>query len=272
MHLFVLNPLWEKKLKLSNFLSLFALILPLSGCASRPDYTLNPPASSEWVTVTVKLPPQTEVTPMDVLYRSDKCQREDYDSTTESHIRKERGFNPRVERMTQQGRGDIWEARIALDGGGRCEWKLSTVRVDLQLINNTSLTKGKDITSTSYVFAFDDEFYSGGGLPGLKKDVRGNLNINTDFFPMIYINHTFNETYIEMFGGSVKNEKWSRHYRVYNTKNIIIEPTLHIQQVVKLESSKNKDEPANMTIIYPDGKIAHERTIIPDYEKLLSMK
>ncbi|CNI66533.1 Rhs element Vgr protein [Yersinia frederiksenii] len=70
----------------------------------------------------------------------------------------------------------------------------------------------------------------------------------------------------------VKNEKWSRHYRVYNTKNINIEPTLHIQQVVKIENSKNKDEPANMTIIYPDGTIGHERTRVPDYEKLLSMK
>ncbi|WP_145599060.1 hypothetical protein [Yersinia alsatica] len=209
---------------------------------------------------------------MDVLYRSDKCQREVYDEKTESHVSMDRGKNPQVISMIRQGGSDIWQRRIAFDGGGKCEWKLSTVRVDLQLINNTSLTKEKDITSTSYVFAFDDEFYNGGGLPGLKKDVRGNFNINTDFFPMIYINHTFKETYIEMFGGNVKNEKWSRHYRVYNTKNIIIEPTLHIQQVVKIENSKNKIQPANMTIIYPDGTIGHERTRVPDYEKLLSMK
>ncbi|EPN2807496.1 hypothetical protein ACTWOG_005255, partial [Serratia marcescens] len=81
-----------------------------------------------------------------------------------------------------------------------------TVRVDLRLADNTSLTKGKGITSTSYVFAFDDEFYSGGGLPGRKKDVHGDLNIKTDFFPMVYINHLFNERDVELFGGNVKNK------------------------------------------------------------------
>ncbi|AJJ05325.1 Uncharacterised protein [Yersinia kristensenii] len=272
MHLFVLNPLWEKKLKLSNCLSLLALILPLSGCASRPDYTLNPPASSEWVTVTVKLPSQTEVTPMDVLYRSDKCQREDYDSTTESHIRKERGFNPRVERMTQQGRGDIWEARIALDGGGKCEWQLSAMRIGVKLTSSNSLTQGKSIIATNYVFDFDNQGYSGGFGVGKAQDVNDNLHLKTELFPMIVINNMFHETSIEMFGGDTGYKKWSRHYRSYGTKNIFIEPVVYMNKVVVLESPKSKSEPAGMTITYPNGKIAHERTIIPDYEKLLSMK
>ncbi len=270
MHLFVLNPLWEKKLKLSNFLSLFALILPLSGCASRPDYTLNPPASSEWVTVTVKLPSQTEVTPMDVLYRSDKCQREDYDSTTESHIRKERGFNPRVERMTQQGRGDIWEARIALDGGGKCEWKLSTVRVGIKLASSNSLAQGKSIIETNYVFDFDNDGYGSGFDAGKVKNTNGDLLFKTDLFPLVFINHAFNKTTLKLFGGDVRYEQLSRHYRIYNGKKIFIEPNLHINKIVVLESPVSP--PGNITATYPDGSKEEIPHVNPDYEKLLSMK
>jgi hypothetical protein len=172
--------------------------------------------------------------------------------------------------MILQGGSDIWQSRIALDGGGKCEWKLSTVRIDLRLTDNTSLTKGKDITSTSYVFAFDDEFYSGGGLPGRKKDVHGDLNIKTDFFPMVYINHLSNERDVELFGGNVKNKKWSRHYRVYNTKKIIIEPSLHANKLVVLESPLSP--PGKTTATYPDGSKDEVSGTIPDYEKLLLMK
>ncbi len=57
--------------------------------------------------MTVKLPPQIEVMPVDVLYRSDKCQRKDYDSTTESHIREERGYNPKIIRMKRQDENHV---------------------------------------------------------------------------------------------------------------------------------------------------------------------
>lgn len=141
--------------------------------------------------MTVKLPPQIEVMPVDVLYRTDKCQRKDYDSTTESHIREERGYNPKIIRMKRKDENHVWQSKIALDGGGKCEWKLSTVRIGIQLMKNIPLTQGKNPNSVSYVFAFDEEFYSGGGLPGQKKEVQGNLEIKTDLFPMVYINHAF---------------------------------------------------------------------------------
>jgi len=248
---------------------MLALMFPLAGCASRPDYTLNPPASTEWVNIYLKLPAQVEIMPMDVLYRSDKCQREVYDEKTESHRSLEKGKNPQVFRMIQQGNGDIWQRRIALDGGGKCEWKLSTIRIDMKLNRNIPLTQGKDPTSVSYVFAFDDEFYSGGGMPGQRKEVQGNLEIKTDFFPMVFINHAFNETDIDMFGGNVRKLQWSRHYRVYDTQKIVITPVLHINKVVTLESPVTP--PGKVTVTYPDGSKESVSGIIPDYKKLLSM-
>ena len=255
-------------MKLTNCFIL-TLMFPLAGCASRPDYTLNPPASTEWVNISLKLPAQVEIMPMDVLYRSAKCQREDYDSTTESHVRKERGYNPQIIRMKQLNVTNLWQRDIALDGGGKCEWKLSTIRIDMKLTRNIPLTQGKDPTSVSYVFAFDDEFYSGGGMPGQRKEVQGNLEIKTDFFPMVFINHAFNETDIDMFGGNVRKLQWSRHYRVYDTQKIVITPVLHINKVVTLESPVTP--PGKVTVTYPDGSKESVSGIIPDYKKLLSM-
>lgn len=256
-------------MKSINCLFMLTLIFPLAGCASRPDYTLNPPANTNWIDIALKLPAQVEVMPMDVLYRSEKCQREDYDSTTESHVRKERGYNPQIIRMKQFYETNLWQRQISLNGGGKCQWKLSTVRVDMKLIRNTPLTQGKNPTSVSYVFAFDDEFYSGGGMPGQRKEVHGNLEIKTDFFPMVYINHAFNEIDIDMFGGNVRKTEWSRHYRVHDTQKIVITPVLHASKVVTLESPPTP--PGKVTVTYPDGSKESVSGIIPDYAKLLSM-
>ncbi|PLV54504.1 hypothetical protein NV64_17880 [Erwinia sp. B116] len=249
-----------------------ALVLPLSGCAVRPDYTLSPPPGTEWITLSVKLPPQTEVIPMDVLYRSEKCQREVYDQGTESHTSMDRGKNPQLVSLSQRGKSNIWQAQIALNGGGKCEWQLSAVRVDIQPVKTLALATGKKIIPTSYVFGFDDEAYGGGEGSGSKKETRGDLNLQTELFPVIFINHMFNETTFEMFGGDTRFEKWSRYFRVFGTKEILISPTFYLQKVVTLESPKNRKDPAGMIITYPDGEVVHERKIAPDYEKLLSMK
>ena len=183
--------------------ALLLLALPLNGCASRPDYTLNPPARTEWVNVTVELPPYTEVAPMDVLYRSDKCQREVYDEKIESHRSLERGKNPRVVRMIQQGNSNIWHSRIASDGGGKCEWKLSVLRIDIQPVHTLPLAKEKKLIQTSYAFSFDSEDYVGGGGVGIVRKTQGDLTINTVLFPMVVINHALNKQTLRFFAGDV---------------------------------------------------------------------
>ncbi|MDN0122370.1 hypothetical protein QVN60_03980 [Yersinia aleksiciae] len=254
-------------MKLSNCLSLLALILPLSGCASRPDYTLNPPASSEWVTVTVKLPSEMEVLPLDVLYRSDKCQREVYDEKTESHTSRDRGVNPHL--ITLQNSGDIRQARVALEGGGKCEWKLSGIRVGLQLARTLPLVTGKNIISTNYVFDFDNEGYRNAFGEGAAKKTTGDLYLKSEFFPII-THHRDNEVTIKLFGGDTRYEQWNRYYRVYNIKQIVIEPVVYLSKVVTLNPPKLL--PGNITATYPDGSKEEIPNVNPNYEKLLSMK
>lgn len=246
------------------------VLLPLSGCASRPDYTLTPPASSEWVTVAVKLPAETEVLPLDVLYRSETCRREVYDQSTESHVSTERGLNPLQMDLSPADDKGIRQIRIALDGGTKCGWTLSGIRVGIQLAKTSVLANGKDITPANYVFDFDDEGYSNAFGKGEPNSVSGDLIFKTEFFPMIYVNHAFNETDIDIFSGDEKYGKWNRYYRVSSTRNITIEPILYLNKVVKLESPN--PPPGKVTATYPDGSSEKINGIVPDYDKLLLMK
>ena len=247
-------------------------LLPLSGCASRPDFTINPPASTEWVTVAVKLPPETEVIPMDVLYRSETCRKEVYDNTTESHVTAVRGLNPKLVTLQPQGNGDIRQARVAVDGGGRCEWKLSAIRVDIQLKGDDPLASGKHILPTSYVFGFDDQAYGSGEGSGRKREVHGDLTLKNELFPMTVFNRVFNENTIALFGGDTNYEKWSRHYRLFDSKHILIEPVLYSKKIVSLETPKSRKDSPGMTVLYPDGSTEKVDDIYPNYDKLLRMK
>lgn len=256
---------------LSGLLSVLTLS-PLSGCASRPDLTLEPPSGTEWVTVAVKLPEETEALPLDVLYRSGKCQCEDYDPQTESHIRKERGFNPQQVYLSDPDSEGIRRAKIALDGGGKCDWKLSGIRVGLQLSRFSALAKGKTVVPTDYVFDFDDEGYRNSFGQGIQKKAYKDLIFKTEFYPMIVVNNMFNETYAQLFAGDERYEKWNRYYRVYGTKRISIESVLYTKKLVRLESPKNRRDSPGMTVMYPDGSSEIVNDIYPSYDKLLSMK
>ncbi|EOF7416264.1 hypothetical protein ACK2EI_003492 [Salmonella enterica] len=245
------------------------VLFPLSGCASRPDYTLNPPASTEWVTVAVKFPPETEVVPLDVLYRSESCRREDYDPTTESHVRTIRGFNPVRLPLNSPDSSGVRKVRVALEGGTKCGWTLSGIRLGIQLSKSSSLVKGDTPVPSDYVFDFDDEGYSSAFGQGKPKKVSGNISVATDFFPVIS-HHRDNEVSIKLFGGDIRYDQWKRYFRVSGTNEILIQPIIHIDKVVTVVPPN--PPPGDLIATYPDGSTSKLSYIYPDYGKLLSMK
>ncbi|WP_032815701.1 hypothetical protein, partial [Yersinia mollaretii] len=160
--------------------------------------------------------------------------------------------------------------RIAVDGGGSCKWHLNSIKVSFTLADDNPLVQGKNLIETNYIFDFDDYGFSDGYGTGKAKETSGDLDLKTNFFPMVFINHLFNKTSLKFFGGDTDDEKWSRRYRLHDTKKIAIEPILHLGKVVTLESPKSQSD--SMATTYPDGSVEHESKIKPDYEKLLSMK
>lgn len=204
--------------------------------------------------------------PMQVLYRSEKCMDKSYNSSFESYP--VRGYNGFTQPFVRQGMGDLWQTSIAINGGGPCQWLLNSLRVSFSIAGNIQLVKGKEVIETSYIFDFGDYGLSDGYGTGKAKEVSGDLDLKTDFFPMV-TNHIDNTTSLKLFGGNTGPEKWRRRFRLRNTQIILIEPVIHFDKVVTLTPP---DAPGKLTATYPDGSSEKIPHIYPSYEKLLSMK
>mgnify|MGYP004724096969 FL=1 len=79
-----------------------------------------------------------------------------------------------------------------------------------------------------------------------------------------------NESYLDLFAGDTRRDKWSRTYKVHDAKNIFVESILESKKVVMLESPN--PPPGDIMITYPDGSISHSSKTYADYEKLLSIE
>ncbi|HCU0297164.1 TPA: hypothetical protein OUE56_004125 [Citrobacter sedlakii] len=239
----------------------------LSGCDNRPDKTLSPPADAKWVDVTFRVPEGITLQPAELLYRSEQCKSVRYNSSNEPH--EIPGYND-IERPFGAPDGDnIRRLRVAVDGGGSCQWQLNSLKVSFRIADNIALVKGKEVIDTSYIFDFGDYGLSDGYGTGRAKVFSEKiLDLNTDFFPMV-ANHIDNTVSLKLFGGETETEKWRRRFSLSNTQHIAIEPVVHLMKVVVLNPP---DHPGNLTATYPDGSREDIPDISPDYNKLLSMK
>lgn len=134
--------------------------------------------------------------------------------------------------------------------------------------DDVSLVKGKKVIATNYIFDFGDYGLSDGYGTGRARNVSGDLDIRTNFFPMI-TKFAVNDISMKFFGGDTATEKWRRRFRLDDTNNISIKPIVHLTKVVTLEPPVKTD---NWMAIYPDGSRSEIPRIDPDYDKLLSMK
>ena len=239
----------------------------LSGCDNRPDKTLSPPADAKWVDVTFRVPEGITLQPAGLLYRSLQCKSVRYNSSNEPHDIP--GYND-IERPFGASDGDnIRRLRVAVDGGGPCQWQLNSLMVNFRIADDVPLAKGKEVIDTSYIFDFGDYGLSDGYGTGRAKVFSEKiLVLNTDFFPIV-ANHIDNTVSLKLFGGETGTEKWRRRFSLSNTQHIAIEPVVHLMKVVVLNPP---DHPGNLTATYPDGSREDVPNIFPDYDKLLSMK
>lgn len=229
---------------------------------------LSPPADSERITVSFLVPEGITLLPLGGLYTSSECTNTNFTAGGNTY---QADATTGVSLPFVGQAGNLMSASIAKDGGGRCRWKLSAVGVRFRVSDDNPMVKGKKVIDTTYDF---DLLGNGncGGVFGVKQVnvVGGDLDIKTDFFPVVFISHMFKETTLELFGGDTGYEKWSRCYRLSDTGNISINPVVHLGKVVTFEGPNHR--PGNLTVIYPDGSRAIPQNISPDYEKLLSMK
>ncbi|PNB72290.1 hypothetical protein C1X64_20885 [Pseudomonas sp. GW456-E7] len=123
------------------------LALALTGCSSR--YELTPPPGSPQVTVAIQAPEGASVKAIEAEYLSDHCfppQRGPLNSY---------GSEVLKVKPERQGDSDIYQARLDVDGGSICHWRLVYFKVGVKYWRAGKLdltgTVRQDVTATFHV-------------------------------------------------------------------------------------------------------------------------
>ncbi|GLU41161.1 MAG: hypothetical protein AB7E55_07195 [Pigmentiphaga sp.] len=250
-------------MKLYFSASLLILSVGLNGCAQ--DYSLAPPANSEQVTVRIKVPPELEAEKMEVMYRSTICQRTRYDAYGKPY--KVDGFHGIDVQPQQQGLSDIYEARLARDGGGACRWHLANVTFGVAPRNTEQFGSGVTFGGGGGVVVIFDHNDSPMGGADIKVD--GDLTVQGGYYPLLQ------ESFLG--GHRVQLVLWRatggyRKYQALNAREVYFEPMLYSNYVVRSVGPKVKKEGNYRVIIYPDGSVQSDGRSGPSFSKLETIR
>ena len=239
------------------------MFFSLSGC--RQDYSLAPPANSETITVTVKLPKELKTETMWVMYRSPICKSI---RRGPSGQRMERdGHQSVYKELERQGESDLYQVKLPKDGGGACRWHLANVTFGVEYADPTRF--GENVTygaGGGVVVIFDYNNPPRGGF-GIKVD--GDLTIKKDYYPWIH------ERFI---GGYSKTISLAGeggiyiNYHALQAREVYFEPIFHPAVLVVSEGAKIHKVGNFIKFTYPDGSVVADGQSKPDFWKLQSLR
>jgi hypothetical protein len=246
-----------------NSAVLFMCFFSLSGCAK--DYSLAPPANSQQITVTVKVPKELKARSMKVMYRSTLCT---FTSRTASGVPYKRyGYQNADIEPIQRGQSDLYDAKLPIDGGGACQWRLSNVTFGVVYENPSQF--GDGITygaGGGVVVAFDSNKPSRSG-PRIQVD--GDLTIIKDYYP--WVSETFLGQYTHRVSLIGEGDIYLG-YQALQAKHVYFEPVLHSGFVLRSVEPKEKKK-GNYTIFtLPDGRVLADGRPDTKFSKLQEIR
>jgi len=235
----------------------------LSGCAK--DYSLAPPADSEKVTVTVKLPKELKTETMWVMYRSATCKRISYGASGQRTERD--GHNSVYKEFERQGQSDIYQVELPKDGGGACQWHLANVTFGVAYADPARFGENVIPGGGGGVVVILDHNNSPRGGADFKVD--GDLTIKKDYYP--WVSEAFLGGYkkhISLFGEGRLYLK----YQALQAQKIYFEPVLHSDFVLHSEGVKEKKEGNNIAFTFPDGSVWADGRLDSKFQKLQAIR
>ena len=242
---------------------LCALFFSLSGC--RQDYSLSPPADSEKITVTVKLPKELKTETMWVMYRSATCKSI---GTGASGQRTERdGHHSIYKDFERQGQSDLYQVELPKDGGGACRWHLANVTFGVEYAD--PMRFGEKVTSGiggGVVVIFDNNNSPRGGAD-IK--VQGDLMIRKDYYP--WVDEEFLGSYKKTINLTSEGDMYLS-YQAIQARMVYFEPVLHSEFLVRSAGPREKKKGNHTAFTYPDGSVTADGRSKPNFRKLQAIR
>ncbi len=240
------------------------LLASQAGCAQLMNQDLSPPPGGETVSVSVKVPKDLAADTMRVMYRSEKCPitrsdgnggRYEIDGAKAIEVEPQR-----------QGMTDIYEAKLARDGGGFCEWKLSNVTFGVHYQNTNKF--GEDVKAGGgggVIVIFDDNQPQQRSLLALPVEVRGDFFLNNEYYP--WLDRQFRNGYKSEIWLAGKGESYSA-YKVVSANKVEFEPRVYSNVIVESVWPQEHRLGSFIKFYYPDGAVIADGSSKPSFERL----
>ncbi|MGF6199581.1 hypothetical protein [Pseudomonas laurylsulfatiphila] len=244
-------------------IALLSLLFSLSGCAK--DYSLAPPANSEQITVTVKVPKELVAETMQVMYRSTLCTFTDRNASGEPYQRD--GYQSLDIQPLRRGQSDLYEAKLAVNGGGACQWLLSNVIFGVAYANPTHF--GENVTygaGGGVVVVFDDN-NSPRGKTGI--EIEGDLILKKEYYP--WVSESFIGGYRKRVSLAGEGDIYLS-YQALTARKVHFEPVFHSDFVLYSAGPKVKKKGNYTSFTYPDGNVVADGKWHPDFLRLQTIR
>lgn len=259
--------------KYPKSLVIFLPVLFSSSCAGTADRNLSPPSDTQWVNVEIKNPSQyTKPFPLEVVYVSHKCMKRNINGVDGSREEKP-SYNGVKIPIQQQGNSKIWSGKVAINGGGTCDWRLSELNVGIEYIDATHLGQGLvPDTSVGATIVFNDFAAQNGKFENI---VNNKFEYNPKYYPVIERwsekKNATRPDLVTLFGkdGAFRN--------VYIRENkaqdifVVFHPSIKENKIIEMKFPYEKTTGSLIKYIYPNGDIVETKDIRPDYNKVDSM-
>ncbi|WP_248162731.1 hypothetical protein [Pseudomonas sp. W15Feb34] len=241
------------------------LLLTLTACAQNK--TLSPPQDGEEVSITVKVPPNLAAEPMRVMYRSEKCPIKRSGVDWSSY--EEDGYLSTTVQPQQQGQSDIYEAKLAINGGGRCQWQLSNVTFGVTYANTAHFGENvKAGPGGGVIVMFDQHLPQQRSVFEPIINVSGDLLIRKDYYP--WVNEQFLGKH-EKLAWLVGEGEIYLYYRALKSRKVAFEPLLHTDYLVYSVGPKEKKKGNHNLFTYSDGSVVVGGSK-PSFKKLQTIR
>ncbi|MCX2899982.1 hypothetical protein [Pseudomonas mandelii] len=258
-----MNATKDKPMRHRTLVVVFTLFLCLSGCSQ--DYSLAPPADSEKITVTVKLPQELKTETMWVMYRSATCKSISHGASGQRV--EQDGRHSVYKEFQRQGQSDLYQVELPKDGGGACKWHLANVTFGVVHVDPAQF--GENVTNGGgggVVVIFDHNNSPRGGAD-IKVD--GDLTIKKDYYP--WIDEEFLGPYKKTVRLAGERNTYLK-YQALDAQQVYFEPVLHSEYVIYSIGPKVKKNGNYTAFTYPDGTTVADGKWHPNFLRLQTIR